>query len=781
MAKNILVLCLLALGWLPATAQKIHGLVRDSLRQQPLSAATVVLMRTDSSIVQTVRTGKTGAFIFDSIPPGNYLLSARYLGYQPFCCLPVPSPSARIIQIALHPLAQQLQEVQVQAKRPPVIEQRIDGLVYNPAGDLVAAGSNAQDLLQRVPFVTVNQDGVISLRGNSSVRVFINNKPAEFYSSNVADLLKQLSAADIERIEVITHPSARYDAEGAAGVLNIWLKKNRLRGLTGTVNANANNRDLNYNLKLNYRLTKLYGSAEIYQNWYNSYNDELAERWGQNGFRNDQFTTNSYRGRGNLFVLQGGWEPDSTQALDLLMRYGTFPVRRAQQLQATQFMEEEITRAFTRYTDREGRYSYNAFSGSYNKRFPKDREWFLLAGYSSRMNQSGYTTRQVENAKQNYQEKNDNEGMNYDLMLQTDYVHPFTPRHKLETGLKYALREVNSDYALYVFDTLRGYEQDTARSQLYHFQQSIAAAYASYEVSLDKWKFRAGVRYEYTQLSARQQHNTVAFSPYGSLVPNLLISRTISSGTTVNIGYSRRIQRPEAYHLTPAADYSDSLNITEGNPDLMPEQLNHFETGLSVIFKNNSSLNLSAYYDYSKNNISSIRVMKDDIIYNSYANIAANSKIGASLNSSLNIGKSFKLNSNINYYYIEFRAAQTITMNYLAISASATRQFPKGFEAEGGINRQSRYPLVYGYVGNWLSYYIGINKKFMENRLAVNLRFQSFMDTYFVSKGKFFGETYTENTTRKFRNPFVRIGFSYKFGKGYNTGPERATRSVEGL
>jgi ferric enterobactin receptor len=754
-----LLLCYL-LFTVPVTAQSIRGIVQNN--REPLVAATVVLMRADSSIVKTVSTGKGGRFVIEQVPDGKYLLSARFLGYQPYY-ISIVSPSAQSIPITLLPLAQQLQSVNVQAQRPPAIEQRIDGLVYNPQGDLVAAGSNAQDLLQRVPFVTISQEGAISIRGNNSVRVFINNKPAEFYANNVAELLKSLSADDIAKVEVITHPSARYDAEGSAGVLNIWLKKNRLRGFTGTLGANANDIDQNYNLKLNYRMAKVYSTFEVYQNLYKSYNYEETERVGRNGFSLRQFTQNRQHGRGNYFTFNAGWEPDSTQAFDVSLRLGIFPDFRETRLQAEQFTP---AREYSRYTSREGLYRSRGITFSYNKRLGSNRELYILGGYSARNNESGYIM-QADALK----EKNENKGRNYDVMLQSDYVHPFSSMHKIETGLKYSKREINTDYALFNFDPLTGYEKDLQRSLRYHFIQNVMAAYLSYDLTVKEWKLRLGTRYEYTWLSAD-------LPSYHIFVPNIILSRRFFNKHTFTLSYSYRIQRPEVYQLSPALDYSDSLNITTGNPDLVPEKINRFEFGYSA-----GPISVSVYHSYANNSIQSIRVMKGNgVIYNSYANIAGNSKTGLSLSNTLNIGKRFKLNTNIDMYYVKFRGDTIINQRpYARLSTTATYQLPKGFALEGSFFWESRYPLVYGYVTGWRNYFLGVNKKLWGEKAAISLRSQSLVSRYFHGRGEFFGDTYTEKFKRNFQRPILRIGFTYKFGKAFNTRPERALRNIEGL
>ena len=760
-----LLLCFLLFA-VPVTAQTIRGVVKNN--HEPLISATVVLMHEDSSAVKTVSTGKDGQFVIAQVPKGKYILSARFLGYQPYY-IPIVSPSAQSIQISLLPLAQQLQSVNVQAQRPPAIEQRVDGLVYNPQGDLVAAGSNAQDLLQRVPFVTISQEGAISIRGNNSVRVFINNKPAEFYANNVADLLKSLSADDIAKVEVITHPSACYDAEGAAGVLNIWLKKNRLRGLTGTLGANANDIDQNYNLKFNYRMAKVYSTFEVYQNLYKSYNYEETERLGHNGFSLRQSSQNRQHGRGNYFTFNAGWEPDSTQAFDVSMRLGIFPDFRESQLQAAQFQEGMPVREYSRHTNRDGLYRSRGITFSYNKRLGNNRELYVLGGYSARNNESGYIMRADA-----YTEKNENKGRNYDVMLQSDYVHPFSSKHKIETGLKYSKREINTDYTLFNFDSLAGYEKDPQRSLRYHFIQNVMAAYLSYDLTVKEWKFRAGTRYEYTWLNAQGTE----LPSYHIIVPNIIISRRFFNKHTFNLSYSYRIQRPEAYHLSPALDYSDSLNITTGNPDLVPEKIHRFELGYTTGF-----ISVSVYHSYANNSIQSIRVMKGNgVIYNSYANIAGNSKTGLSLNNTLNIGKRFKLNTNADFYYVKFRGDTIIYQRpYARISSTATYQLPKGFSLEGAIYWESRYPFVYGYVTGWRNYFLGINKKLWGEKAAISLRSQSLFSRYFHGRGEFFGDTYTEKFKRNFQRPVLRIGFTYKFGKAFNTRPERTRRDIEGL
>lgn len=225
-------------------------------------------------------------------------------------------------------------------------------------------------------------------------------------------------------------------------------------------------------------------------------------------------------------------------------------------------------------------------------------------------------------------------------------------------------------------------------------------------------------------------------------------------------------------------DYSDSLNITTGNPDLVPEKVHRFEFGYTTGF-----ISIAVYHSYANNSIQSIRVMKGNgVIYNSYANIAGNSKTGMSLSNTLNIGKRFKLNTNVDMYYVKFRGDTIINQRpYARLSSTATYQLPKGFALEGSFYWESRYPLVYGYVTGWRNYFLGVNKKLWGEKAAISLRSQSFVSRYFHGRGAFFGDTYTERFKRNFQRPILRIGFTYKFGKAFNTRPERARRNIEGL
>ena len=780
MAKKFLIYYWLTLTAVPVTAQEIRGIVLDSIKHQPLNAATVLLVLMDSSVIDRTATGKSGLFRLDLPVQERFLLSIRYLGYHPYY-KQLASSSAPFIQpdtIFLLPLAQQLQGVNVLAQRPPAIEHRIDGLVYNPQGDLVAAGSNAQDLLQRVPYVTIGQDGSISIRGSGSVKIFINNKPSEFYANNVSDLLKQLSADDIAKVEVITHPSARYDAEGVAGVLNITLKKNRLRGLTGIFNAEAGPLSQTVDQKFNYRYAKFSASANIFLNRNHTYNDETSDRRGLNNFSSRQFLSTISDGKSNFFSLNGGWEPDSTQTLDVNLRYGRFPVERTQELDVNQ-----PTREYLRKTNRDGIYTVKSASFSYNKRLQQGRELFLLGGYSLRENGGSYLLRQIEHGKQNYQEQNENNSTNYDLIFQADYTHPLRKQNKIETGIKYARRGIYADYDIFIFDSIAGIERDPARSFSYRFHQTVLAGYVSYLVVLNKWTLRSGLRYEYTALDARQRGQVVTLHPYSILAPNIILSRTIREKLVATLSYSRRIQRPEVYQLTPAVDYSDSTNITEGNPDLIPERINRFELSLSTTFNHNSSFLVSIYHAYTNNSIQSMRMMKSPgVIYNTFANIAGATQTGVALNTSLNIGSRVKLNVNGNVFNASFRSDTLSSMRiYIKTSATAVCQLKKGWGLEAGGYWESRSPLFYGYIIGWRNYYVGVNKKLWGERAAISLRLQNFLNKYYIARGVFADNVYTEDIARKFQIPWFRLGLMYKFGKAFNTRPERTRRNVEGL
>ncbi|MCS7153452.1 MAG: TonB-dependent receptor family protein [Bacteroidia bacterium] len=566
----------------------IRGILKDSATKEPLPYVSVSLYRGDKLIAGGLSDEK-GAFTLQEVPIGRYKLRVQPLGYAPTEKLIETTPlrpDLNLGTIFLSEVGVELQAVEIQAERSP-IEYQPEKIVYSPEKDPTLQGGDAIDVLRKIPAVNVDLDGNIQVRGSGAIRIYVDGKPSLLFANNPGDALRAIPADQIDRIELITNPSARYEAEGAV-ILNIVLKRNRLEGITLSANAGISNQFANGSLTAGVKVGR----------WSHTLN--IGGRYRYAGVGYTRFYRRQETITGPVELRQNGEFLPKRFATNLF--YGGEYVRNAEQTFSWGINARQLS--FLRTNDLTVSWTGGAFDGmSYVRkaRFPSEdigananfdftyrpaarpgEELFLSlqGGYGWR--EQRYFLDQLSELDTFFlRERSRNLGPSWEGQFQADYTRPFAERWKLETGLRLNLRGVGTGFSYERYDpSQEAFQLLPQRQDTLTYTQWVPAAYASIAWSKDRWLLKGGLRYEYTYNDALFLRGTMPFhQSYQNLFPNVLVSYSIRGLFPLQLSYSQRIRRPWIQEINPFVDASDPRNIQYGNPYLGPELTHSVELG----------------------------------------------------------------------------------------------------------------------------------------------------------------------------------------------------------
>jgi len=656
--KKLLVLLLLS-GMSRAYAQEaagsktLSGMVTETGAKKALPGAVVRLLNPAGGEAAAGTTSDKGSFALPVKDTGHLKLVITHSGYkQQVIAVHVGADFGgwHLGTIALQPGEGLLAEVVVRTSRP-MVEQKADRLVYNAERDLSTLGGTAADVLRNVPMLSVDGNDNVQLRGSSNVRVLINNRPSSLIATSVADALRQLPADMIKSVEVITAPSAKYDAEGSAGIINIITKKNLLQGLTGNLTIVPGNVSTIGNAGLNFR-RPAYGlnfSAGINQ-FYNTGTTHLERRslFVGAGMQQDGRTKNH-----SGFVsprIGFDWTLDQQQSISGGFAYNP-SFNKVQNRQSIMNFDGgdtvyQSTLLFN-HTTVTG-YDMNL---DYLRTFKNPQQEFTFLTLYSLTNADNISNQDLWNAAEvlQYLQRNTNKSHDREATFQADYTHPFKNKTLLETGAKLILREAGSRVD-YESTYLPGNKE--RRQDIFSYTQKVWSGYLLYGYTLaKKLQVKMGARYEATALQADFESKGFAFEvDYGNLIPSLNMSYTFGERHSLRAGYSRRLQRPQLYYLNPYREVLAPKFIRQGNPELDPELTDLLEIGYGT-YTPRFSLNTSLFARLTSNGILADYALQEDTTVLRFLNVARNRTYGLSLSGSWKIFKSWSVNGNANVYH----------------------------------------------------------------------------------------------------------------------------------
>lgn len=803
---------------IPKGNGKITGQVLDEETNQPVEFANIVLIdpATTKAVDGTV-CDMEGKFTLAKLAEGTYTMNVTFIGYETKTIENIIVDKRGAIElpaIKLSTGAKVLNEVVIEGQRS-LIEERVDRTVYNAEQDATTRGGDATDVLKRVPMLSVDMDGNVSMRGNSNILVLINNKPSTITASSVADALKQIPADQIKSVEVITSPSAKYDAEGSAGIINIITKKNTLQGATLNIDSGIGLRGSNLGLNGNYRKGKMgfqlggFGRAGYNVNggfWNetitmnnNNTPDDPSDDYPETITQTADTRSNNLFGRYTL-----GWDYDINKHnyMAASIRYG---VRNGTNYQ------DDVMRtapAGTQIWDSQSKNNSGTidvsfdFTHTYEK---PQRELSFSTQYSRNdRNNDFFNTYYRQPMDIDSLVKNNNKGVNQEITAQVDYQTPISDNQMLELGAKNITRSANSDYSYFYALGEGDYEPNTESAQnnnALNYDQNVTAGYISYTLTTKSaFSLKAGTRYEYTAINASYRVKTSEqpdpeIPGYGVIVPSVNLSQKLKNGNTVKLAYNRRIQRPSIQYLNPNVNQQNIQNISVGNPDLDPEYTNNYELGYSTFIKG-TTLNFSTFV---RNTTGSIQSVRDTLgiegvpkvkgqITTRYDNIGYENAYGVSIFANVNIGNKFTLNGGGDMYYADLN--NELTGNEAASNSGfvwsgrlfGNYSLPKNWAIQFfGFYRGNRVQLQ-GSQGGFGTYSMGLRKEFNEKRASLGFAAENF----FTKEMKITNELSSnnggivQNSVNTMRNMNFRLTFSYRIGKmSFDNQPrQRKRRSV---
>ena len=785
---------------------KITGSVKDASMKGIHSATVSLLKAKDSSVTKFVATGKDGEYEFFSIADGKYFVSVSSVGYAKVASAPFEvSSSSSSINVPALVVSEQVKDmggVTVTAKKP-FIEARPDKTIVNVDASPTSAGATVLELLEKSPGITVDNDGNISLRGKAGVIIMIDGKPTYLSSTDLANLLKNMPASQLEQIEIMTNPSAKYDAAGNSGIINIKTKKGRASGFNGSIMAGITTSffkagDALYvtpksqnSINFNYRKNKF--------NFFGNYNP------------------NVYNGRGNLNIERRFFDDNGNIAgySDIATRFkfgnnnhslkvgvdffadkkNTFGVV------ASGFMfnghptpvtvntlsdaNHEETSSMVSLT--ENKIDFNNFSGNFNYRHVFDTagtELTVDLDYIGYRNTSDMllTTEFYDNMHQQSSDPLLLKGhLPSDIniySIKSDYTHPFKGG-RVEAGIKSSYVKNNNivDYQRLNADKW----VPDSRSNQFIYDENINAAYVTVNKQLKKWTLQGGLRVENTIAKGYQVTNDSTFKRnFTDLFPNAYITYTINQKNSLTLSYGRRITRPNYQDLNPFTYFLDSLSYRQGNPYLLPQFTNNVELTHTFNGKIITTLN----YNNTTDVISQIfkQNSQTKIVYFTADNVAKFINMGISITAPMTITKWWNTNFFTNIYNNHYKGiynAEPLDISYTSFMVNITNTFTikqgfslelSGFYRGKGVDQLTINQPIY-------QMSIGGQKNILKNKATVRLNIR---DPFAWQEYR--GVTEYGNIYAKIHNKFdarqVTATFTYRFGKNIQQPPQRRRNSA---
>lgn len=759
---------------LPVMETSVTGAVLDSATRQPVELANAFLLNKNKEVVASTFTSATGTFKFSDINPGSYIICVSFIGYKRYYSDTISIETGQTLEIGYISLAdesQVMEEVVIRSQQMR-IQTKDDKLVYHANADIGNKAGSAIDVLRNTPMVTVDASGGIKLRGNSNIQILLNGVPSNIMAKNLKEALKSIPASTIESIEIITTPSARYEAEGAGGIINIVTKK-KTRGTNGMIDLGAGN--LEQSLHAEASITKKKFSSNISLGLINEKEILVSERnrtsltdQAATGtlFQNNR-TTQYYRGSNTEFSLE--YRADSTQNIRAGISYWNdhMPVK------STLYNLSEIKQNQSEYNQsskQKNHFNLLDFSLNYQKKFKrKAQEIQLLGQYSNIGEKSAYRTNQVSlKGQPDFTENSSNTGKNNDWSFQADYTHPFnqTGRSILETGIRYAQNRSLSNYSVY--NTLIG--EDTSRSDEMNYFQTILAAYLSLKFETkNHWIFRPGLRYESTRIGGDFKRNGASFrSLFGNWVPSILISKPIGEKHLFKLNYTERIRRPEIWDLNPYVNASDPKNLTFGNPNLRPELTRTLELGHTFATASGLSLNTGLFFHSNTNGIEYVTGVDSlGISRTTPQNIAAVRRIGFHSNNYFPISENWIIGSAFEVYHVwlDSKALQVknnATIYSIGINSSYT--LPADFSVQLSADYHNGQAFLQGNSSFYYTYRLSINKEF-KDKASITVNLNNPFRRNQAQRTTLNAPDFYSNTTERHYDRSFTVTFSWRFGR----------------
>lgn len=770
----------------------IKGQVIDGESNTPLEFATITINKLkDGEVVTGGLTEADGSFSFNS-RPGRFTATIDFLSYESVVIDPVPFEKGQkeidLGVITLNLSGEVIEGVEIRAEKSETIY-KLDKKVFTVGKDLANAGGSAEEVLDNVPSLTVDIDGNVNLRGSSNVRMLINGQPSSLLRSGNLNGLRSIQASSIDRIEVITNPSAKYEAEGQAGIINIILKKEVKNGFNGAFNAGLG-WPLRYDAgaQLNYRKNKV----NFFVNYSSGYRfnpggtEEFSRQLVDDYYRRSYLDLDRDRTSRNNRIRAGfDYFLTENQTLTFAGSYGFSSDDNLNSVTYLDSLEQNNNIEFSQTSLREDNELEDEVNQEYSLVYVND---FGRKGQELRANiqydQSGETelsdiTRSLNGGpNERFQEVNIQENQ-INRLGQIDYSKELPNDYKIETGLRSNLRTITNNYEVFQITDNQSMAVDSLTDD-FEYNENIYAAYSTLSKSWnEKFSAQIGLRVEQTNISTEFKNGSDQDTSYNYLraFPSAFFTYNIDKKNALQLSYSRRIQRPRFWYLNPFLTLSDDRNRFEGNPKLLPEYTDSYELGY-IRYLDKGSMSANMFYKLTTDVITRVRQINEDGTTISFPiNLSEEISYGLDVSGNYDATNWLRLDGNVTF----FNYNQSADGGQFGIDAAdvswfgrvgARVKFWKNGSLQTRFNYRAPRETIQGLRKSVYTVDMGISKDFLDNNLTVTLSsrdlFNSRIRRYIIDLPDYYAEGESQ-----WRTAGVMLNLSYRINQKKKRGGDR--------
>jgi len=803
----------------PATQNrvKVTGKVLEKVTKQPLEYATIsITAPNETKVIAGVITNPKGEFDL-AVPPGTYDIKIEFISFKATEIKgKIVSEDTNLGVVNLSEDAAQLNEVIVRAEKSTV-EIKLDKKVYNVGQDMMVKGGTVSDVLDNVPSVSVDTEGNVSLRGSDNIRILIDGRPSN--AINVAEALRQLPADAIDKVEVITNPSARYDAEGGSGLINIILKKGKNQGFNGTfigstgipetyglsANLNYKTEKLNYFTTAGYNYRTNEGGGLTNTRYFNA---DGSPKGYLDETRDTERTRDGFNGRAGI-----EWSITPTTFWTNAINYQK---NTGEDTDLINYYNYDANRVSTGTSSRLN----NGDTGSENVEYTSnliknfdDKGHKLTADLSISRNTDDSNS--VITASPNFNTTLNNQ-VQKQFQLQADYVLPLGEGSQFEAGYKGSFGDLNNEY----FVTDNAGVKDDNLSNTLEYKEYINALYTSYGFKVNKFSYLFGLRWEDTNIEVNLlDNNDFNTKKYNNLFPSAFISYEISDQSNVTASYSKRLSRPRGRFMNPAVNYASNVNIFQGNPDLDPSLTDKYDIGYIKRWEK-VTFSTSAYFEDTKDVFSFVRMPTGDVvtpdgdvitpepgeiidgipvIKSSPINLGKEQKFGFEFTFNYTPFKWWRLNSNFNFFNVKTTGENSYEDNngilvvqnldnqantwFARISSKVTLPYKIDWQLSGNYNGEQK--TAQGKNLGQFGLNTALSKDIMKDKATIAFNISDIFNSRIMrSYTNLQNDTTLESQTSygemQFRKRQFNLSFTYRFNKPKGERDKNAAPRNEG-
>lgn len=766
---------------LPVGRCQIKGIASDAESGKTIPYASITAQNS-KGIIKRLASDANGKFEFALDSMGKFDIIVQSIGFQMSkneVNIDEKTTKIDLGTIKLILGTEKIGEVSVIAQKP-LVRTEVDKIIYSIEADPEAKTSNALEMLRKIPLVTVDGEDNIQVKGSSNFKILLNGKNSSMLSQNPKDVLRSLPANTVKDIEVITNPSSKYEAEGTGGIINIITTKKQLDGFMGRVNAGVDTRGgysggfyatskiKKFGFSINYGYNDFrqpknesYSTRENFISTTNRYSESM-------GF-------NQYRGTSNFAMGEASYELDSLNLISLsFWGYTGDYVMNGEQSTSDFDTNHILSRKFMNLSNSSNDRGNISGNVDYQRTFKKPDKTFTVSYKLDRMPQKTDAENAIDGQLNydSYRQRSTNDASGTEHTFQLDYYDPITKMHQVESGVKYILRQNNSDSEVLRYDAEQDdWIRDLSRNNDLNYDQHIFGIYAGYVLKLKEFSIKTGLRMEGTLNDGyfKSIKDTTFTNRMFNLIPYITLSKNLEKGQNIKLSYTQRLSRPSIYYLNPYINDTDPLNINYGNPNLDAEISHTFDLSYGK-FSGKYNFNLSMNGALTNNSIESLSTINSTgIRTTTYKNIGKNQRFGTYLYGSYRPGTKLNINTNvgINYSILESNDGRSLKNEGFNYSGSLNIRYTAWkngtISGYGGI--YSPRIMLQGQSSKFWFSSINVSQELFKKKLTASVSLSDPFRSKIKYENTFDDPTFHQNNVSTYSNRMLRFNLSYRFGQ----------------